>query len=241
MKRLALGTLALALALGLAGTADAQVVCAKTNAKGKTKFKLRDACRSNEVVAQDFASLVPADVVTQDDLADVVRESDLSDVVREADLTDVVRRSELPAAPGDLATAADVADVPRTRAYAYDSGGHYTTVTPEGAPVLIDGTGTSVDVETTSASTDLVVTFHAECLGNESLLQVDVEVDGVAYGSTTAGGHGFCSAAIPATHGLTVVAPDLPPGVHTVTVEASVIQGTGYLDDAGVVILAVEN
>lgn len=36
--------------------ADAQVVCAKTHKRGKTKFKLRDACKDKETVAIDLTT-----------------------------------------------------------------------------------------------------------------------------------------------------------------------------------------
>lgn len=61
MRRATIGWLALTVCVGfclaaLPHPADAQIVCAKTNKKGKTKFKLRDSCTSKETVAIDLAT-----------------------------------------------------------------------------------------------------------------------------------------------------------------------------------------
>jgi len=217
VKRFAMGVFALAMALGFAGAAQSQVICSKTNNKGKTKFKLRDVCKSNEVVSQDFAGFAPGDVVTT---------------------------ADLPAAPGLLATLGDVAAVPRTRAYGFDSGEFSTPVSGLGESVRLDGDETSVDITTTAASTDLVITFHAECRsGNGTWMDLDVKVDGVTYGSTAQAfaDDGFCSDDQQATNSVTVMAPDLGPGVHTVTIDAEMVSGAGLLDDAGLTILAIED
>jgi hypothetical protein len=50
---------ALALAMSLAGAGSAQVVCEKVNKKGKSKFKLRDACKRKETLAVDLAPPPP--------------------------------------------------------------------------------------------------------------------------------------------------------------------------------------
>jgi len=227
MKRFAIGAFALAMALGFAGAAQSQVICSKTNNKGKVKFKLRDVCKSNEVLAQDLSTVahvadipvIPADIVTE---------------------------SDLPVAPGLLATLGDVAAVPRTRAYAFDSESNHVVVSNTGASVPLDGTATSVDITTTAASTDLVITFHAVCAGPDTAhwVVLDVNVDGVTYGSTAQPllQDVFCSDNLRATNSVTVTAPDLGPGVHTVTVDADLnVAGTGSLDDIGLTILAVED
>ena len=48
MKRLAIFVLFLGSTVGLGATAQAQVVCSKTNGRGETKFKIRSTCRSHE-------------------------------------------------------------------------------------------------------------------------------------------------------------------------------------------------
>ncbi|MGI9433109.1 MAG: hypothetical protein ACR2PQ_12885 [Myxococcota bacterium] len=227
MKRIAMGAFALTIALGFAGAAQSQVICSKTNNKGKTKFKMRDVCKSNEVLAQDLSTVA--------DVADIP-------VVP----ADIVTEGDLPVAPALLASLGDVANVPRTRVYAFDAGENFTAVPDTGASVLLDGTATSVDVTTTAASTDLVITFHAECAGSGGgdWMELDVKLDGTTLGSTAQlfADDAFCSDSLWATNSVTVTAMNVGPGVHTVTIDADFTTGgSGSLDDAGLTILAIED
>ena len=244
MKRLVMGAFALTLAIGFSGAAEAQVICQKTSKSGKVKYKLRTECKSSEVVAQDFMGFVPGDVVTTGDLPGAP-----GDLLTTADLpSDLVTESDLPAAPGLLATnasvAAAVAGVPRTRVYSYDSGPEFVSLDTTFAPVPINGTETSVDVTTTAASTDLVVTFSAECQGPDdggNWVDVDVKVDGVTLAPTSQLDDAFCEGTYE-MHSVTVVAHDLAPGVHPVTVEAlETVADGSWLDDIGITILAIED
>lgn len=230
MKRIDLGVFALIVVLGFSGTAHPQVICSKTNNKGKVKFKLRDACKSNEVVSQDFAGFRPTEVVTA---------------------------SDLPAAPGELATtsdlaglatAADVEAIPRVRVLGFVAEGFQGGFT---GPLRIDdngsGDGTTAVVSTASASATLHITFSAECSLSSAavadFVNLDLIVDGNVIAPTGVAG-AFCHSegtmdfAFSSTHSTTVVASGLAPGSHTLEAVATVA-GPGSFSIGNVSVAAV--
>jgi hypothetical protein len=198
VARIALSASALALALGFSGAANAALLCSKTNAQGKTKFSLRETCKSTE-------TLVGTVAITQD-------------------VTD------------------GLAGVRRTRIFGFDSDNNFLNTTTTGAAVPIDGANTSVVIDTTAASTDMMITFHSECQLQNAVnwTVVEIFVDGVAF--TSAGGdQAFCSLQQYATNSMTVVAPNLPAGSHTISVQAINTGGSGFLDDNGLSVITTED
>ena len=229
MKSRRIGMLVVALGLGLAAAAQAQVLCARTTSRGETKFRIREACRAREVERAPAAGFVHL-------------------LEPPPPVTGFVQETAVPApVPGFVQETAP----PRTRVFAFESFWR-TNVGLEGAEVMIDGVATSVQVPTTADSTDLVVTFHAECanFAGASWIDVDVKVDGTALGSTaqspSVGDDAFCADEKWGTHSVTVVARGVGPGDHTLSVDAALhdfggAEGIGTIDDTGLTVIAVPN
>jgi hypothetical protein len=246
------GVVALVCALGFVSDAQAQVICSKTSNKGKTKFKLRDVCKSNEVVAQDFGTLVPADVVTEGDLpAPPGQLATLADIPVLP--TDHVALGDLPAAPGQLATVAQIPVVRQTEVYHTVNGSNQT----DNVDVLLDLGGAAGDTysfPTTAASTDVVIHFTAEC-GHSSgstpeWVHIDLSLDGAVLPPTD---HATKEDALCTSDGsgnfnytrtsVTSVVEDVPAGNHSVQILAGIGFGTGswWIGDLSLVVITHED
>lgn len=201
-KRILLGLFALALGLVFADGASAQRLCSKTNAKGKTKYAVRQICKTSEVDEGQVAltSDIPAPAVAASVSATTNGNNQF----------------------GTLVTLLD-----------------------------LDGAGTQVfSFTTTAASSDVVVTFSAECsvrsVTTQAWMDLDVIVDGTVVPPTNSGSDAFC------TEGegnnvdewtrasATVLVPNLPAGSHNIEIRVQSGFGvqTWWIGDLSLVVQA---
>jgi hypothetical protein len=116
----------------------------------------------------------------------------------------------------------------------------------------IDGVNTSFSFETTSASSDVVITFTAGCHINDASgggwIDVDLRVNGTAVPPTDLPRNGFCfqtgaNDETELTNSYTVAVEDLPAGTHSIQAVASNVSVTPnpFLGDVSLVVTVHEN
>jgi len=120
----------------------------------------------------------------------------------------------------------------------------------------IDGTSNTFSFDTTSESSDVVVTFTAGCHALDTSgggwVDIDLNVDGTAVPPTDLPRNGFCfqtgaNDEVEHTASYTVAVEDLPAGSHSIQVLASNVSLTGgllgfpTLGDVSLVVTVHEN
>lgn len=149
-----------------------------------------------------------------------------------------------------LITLEDVPDVQVPRTFVFGATGNLDTVgsTPELLP--IDGNAESLSFETTAPSTNLHITFSAECAMVSDLIGGQTEVtlflDGEAIAPTEGDDDAFCSATnnlvgTGITASRTVVVEDVGPGVHVFEVQARTDEDGAAINESSTSIVASEN
>ncbi|MGI9433110.1 MAG: hypothetical protein ACR2PQ_12890 [Myxococcota bacterium] len=214
---------AIAVAFVVAAQSSAQVVCQKTNGNGKAKFKIREACKVEKGETQ-IASF-----------GDLVQRNETDDLVEQlaGDIADQI-----------AAVSAEIDAVPRTQVIRGNT--FAATVGTD-----LEQVGQTLEFETFAESTNVSITVDGDCgistptIGDR--MHIDIEVDGAVISPTIGAADTFCASyfgqnTVVATSGSrTVVAEDLPAGVHTIVVSAQMNAGAAFLTDGSLSVVVSEN